>query len=85
MTGALKKQKDCGNCQQERRKQEASKQFNHCAKKRSQGNKNDTNLKVYLFDKGSEFFIMKKEDAIKRIEEKIEKSIMIDYDPTKPY
>ena len=44
--------------------------------------KNDTNLKVYPFDKGSGFVIMKEEDAIKRIEEQIGKSIIIDYDPT---
>ena len=42
--------------------------------------KNSTNLKVYPFDKGSGFVIM--EDAIKRIEEQIGKSIIIVYDPT---
>ena len=44
--------------------------------------KNSTNLKVYPFDKGSGFVIMEEEDAIKRIEEQIGKSIIIDYDPT---
>ena len=44
--------------------------------------KNSTNLKVYPFDKGSEFVIMEEEDAIKRIEEQIGKSIIIAYDPT---
>ena len=33
--------------------------------------KNDRNLKVYPFDKGSGFVIMKEKDAIKRIEEQI--------------
>ena len=44
--------------------------------------KNDTNLKVYPFDKGSGFVIMKEEDAIKRIEEQIGMSVIIGYDPT---
>ena len=44
--------------------------------------KNDTNLRVYPFDKGSGFAIMKEDDAIKRIKEQIEKSSIIDYDPT---
>ena len=45
-------------------------------------NKNSTNLKVNPFDKGSEFVIMEEKDAIKRIEEQIGKSIIIDYDLT---
>ena len=44
--------------------------------------KNDTNLKVYPFDKGSGFVIMKEKHAIKRIEEQIGMSVIIDYDPT---
>ena len=44
--------------------------------------KNSTNLKVYPFDKGSGFVIMEEGDAIKRIEERMGKSIKIDYDPT---
>ena len=44
--------------------------------------KNDANLKVYPFDKGSGFVIMKEEDAIKRIEKQMGKSIITDYDPT---
>ena len=44
--------------------------------------KNDTNLKVYPFDKGSGFVIVEEEDAIKRIEKQIGKSVIIDYDPT---
>ena len=43
--------------------------------------KNSTNLKVCPFDKGSGFVIMEEEEAIKRIEEQIGKSIIIDYDP----
>ena len=43
--------------------------------------KNDTD-KVYPFDKGSVFVTMKEEDAIKRTEEQIGKSVIIDYDPT---
>ena len=43
--------------------------------------KNSANLKVYPFDKGSGFVIMEEEDAIKRIEEQIGKSVIIDYDP----
>ena len=42
--------------------------------------KNDTNLKVYPFDKGLGFVIMKEEGAIKRIEEEIGKSVIIDYE-----
>ena len=44
--------------------------------------KNSANLKVYPFDKGSGFVIMEEEDAIKRIEEQIGKSIITDYDLT---
>ena len=44
--------------------------------------KNDANLKVYPFDKGSGFVIMKEEDAIKRIQKQMGKSIITDYDPT---
>ena len=44
--------------------------------------KNDANLKVYPFDKGSGFVIMKEEDAIKRIEKQMGKSIITDFDPT---
>ena len=44
--------------------------------------KNDINLKVCPFDKGSRFVIMKEEDTIKRIEEQMGKSNIIDYDPT---
>ena len=44
--------------------------------------KNDPNLKVYPFDKGSGFVIIKEEDAITRIQEQIRKSIIKDYDPT---
>ena len=44
--------------------------------------KNDINLKVYPFDKGSRFVIMKEEDTIKRIEEQMGKSNIIDFDPT---
>ena len=40
------------------------------------------NLKVYPFHKGSGFVIMEEDNAIKRIEEQIGKSIIIDYDPT---
>ena len=44
--------------------------------------KNSTNLKVYPFDKRSGFVIIEEKDAVKRIEEQIEKSNIIDYDPT---
>ena len=44
--------------------------------------KKSANVKVYPFDKGSGFVIMEEEDAIKRIEEQIGKSIILDYDPT---
>ena len=40
--------------------------------------KNDTNLKVCPFDKGSGVVIMKEEGTIKRIEEEIGKSVIID-------
>ena len=40
--------------------------------------KNDPNLKVYPFDKGSGFVIIKEEDAIMRIQKQIRKSIIKD-------
>ena len=43
---------------------EASKQFNHRGKISNHWNKNDTKLKVYPFDKGSEFDIMKEQEDI---------------------
>ena len=75
--GTLKEQKDCGKVlaiSLERCKQEVSKQFDYWVKK--------SNLKVYPFDKGSGFAIMKDEDAIKKIEEQRGKSNIIDYDST---
>ena len=44
--------------------------------------KKNIDLKVYPFNKGSGFVIMKEKDAIKRIEEQIRKSIITDDDPT---
>ena len=58
------------------------KQFSYCRRKKPREIKSDKNLKVYPFDKGSEFVIMKKEEAIKRIVEQFRKSDTIDYDPT---
>ena len=40
------------------------------------------NLKVYPFDKGSGFAIIKEDEVIERIQEKIGKSTIVDYDPT---
>ena len=75
--GTLKEHKDCGKVlaiSLERCKQKVSKQFNYCVKK--------SNLKVYPFDKGLESVNMKEEDAIKKIDEQIGKSNIIDYDST---
>ena len=66
----------------ERRIQKTLKQFSCCRRKKIREIKSDKNLKVYPFDKGSEFVIMKKEEAIKRIVEQFRKSDTIDYDPT---
>ena len=66
----------------ERRIQKVLKQFSYCRRKKIREIKSDKNLKVYPFDKGSEFVIMKKEEAIKRIVEQFRKSDTIDYDPT---
>ena len=66
----------------ERRIQKVLKQFSYCRRKKIREIKSDKNLKVYPFDKGSEFAIMKKEEAIKRIVEQFRKSDTIDYDPT---
>lgn len=44
--------------------------------------KNDEHIKVYPFDKGSGFVIIEEKEAIKKIEEQIGKSKIIDYDPT---
>ena len=66
----------------ERRIQKVLKQFSYCRRKKIREIKIDKNLKVYPFDKGSEFVIMKKEETIKRIVEQFRKSDTIDYDPT---
>ena len=69
-----KSRKIVARCYQDtikRHKKEALKQFKHWAKKSTLRDKNDENLKLHPFDKGSEFVIMKEEEAIKRIEEQI--------------
>ena len=66
----------------ERRIQKVLKQYSYCRRKKIREIKSDKNLKLYPFDKGSEFVIMKKEETIKRIVEQFRKSDTIDYDPT---
>ena len=44
--------------------------------------KHDKNISIYPFDKGAGFVVIKEEDAIQKIEEKIGKSKVIDHDPT---
>ena len=43
--------------------------------------KHDKNISTYPFDKGTGLVVIKKEDAIQRIEEQIRKSKVIDNDP----
>ena len=43
--------------------------------------KHDKNISAYPFDKGTGLVVIKKEDAIQRIEEQIRKSKVIDNDP----
>ena len=44
--------------------------------------KHDKNISTYPFDKGTGLVVIKKEDAIQKIEEQIRKSKVIDNDPT---
>ena len=44
--------------------------------------KHDKNISIYPFDKGTGFVVIKEEDAIRKIEEQIGKSKIIDHDPT---
>ena len=44
--------------------------------------KHNQNISIYPFDKGAGFVVIKEEDAIQKIEQKIGKSKIIDQDPT---
>ena len=45
----------------------------------------NNNTRVYPFDKGSGFFVLSEGDAIKMIEEQLEKTEVIEEDPTQKY
>ena len=44
--------------------------------------KHDKNISIYPFNKGTGFVVIKEKDAIQKIEEQIEKSKIMDHDPT---
>ena len=71
MTGISKKQKDCSKILSKDTNKKYRNTLTIGKTQAIRKIKKYTNLKVYLFDKGSGFVIMEEEEPIKRLEEQI--------------